>query len=191
LKTKKKTFLAKSIVLIFIISMLFSCKDKISVIDSVFPFEDSIPEMIAKNIDYLESDSGKVLVSLTSPTMNKYSGKNSLVEFPDGFKVVFYDSAMNIKSQMSADYGINLEKKRLMEAKKNVIIINYENHEILFTEHITWDQKKKTIFSDVPIKIITKSDTIYGQGFESDETFSHREIIKPTGVFVVEQEEEK
>ena len=170
--------------------MLFSCKNKIDVINSVFPFEDSIPEMIGKNIDYLESDSGKVIVSLTSPTMKKYGGKNSLIEFPDGFKVVFYDSAMNIKSQMSADYGINFEKKRLMEAKKNVIIINYENHEILFTEHIIWNQKKKTIFSNVPIKLITKSDTIYGQSFESDETFSHYTIIDPSGVFIVDQEEE-
>ena len=117
--------------------------------------------------------------------------KNSLIEFSDGFKVIFYDSAMNIKSQMSADYGINFEKKRLMEAKKNVVIMNYENHEILFTEHIIWNQKKKTIFSDVPIKLITKSDTIYGQSFESDETFSHYTIFDPSGVFIVEQEEEE
>ncbi len=164
--------------------MLFGCKSDIKTI-YIYGEIDTLPEMIAKDIEFIRSDSGIVQALLTSPLMNKYSGKKPFIEFPDGFKVQFYDSLLNVKSFITANYGISYEKKKRMEAYKNVVVINNEKNEKLNTEHLIWDQSKKIIFSNVAIKITTKDEVIFGDGLESDETFDKYEIINPTGVFHV------
>ena len=164
--------------------MLFGCKSDIKTI-YIYGEIDTLPEMIAKDIEFIRSDSGIVQALLISPLMNKYSGKKPFIEFPDGFKVQFYDSLLNVKSFITANYGISYEKKKRMEAYKNVVVINNEKNEKLNTEHLIWDQSKKIIFSNVAIKITTKDEVIFGDGLESDETFDKYEIINPTGVFHV------
>lgn len=164
--------------------MLFGCKSDIKTI-YIYGEIDTLPEMIAKDIEFIRSDSGIVQALLTSPLMNKYSGKKPFIEFPDGFKVQFYDSLLNVKSFITANYGISYEKKKRMEAYKDVVVINNEKNEKLNTEHLIWDQSKKIIFSNVAIKITTKDEVIFGDGLESDETFDKYEIINPTGVFHV------
>ena len=164
--------------------MLFGCKSDIKTI-YIYGEIDTLPEMIAKDIEFIRSDSGIVQALLTSPLMNKYSGKKPFIEFPDGFKVQFYDSLLNVKSFITANYGISYEKKKRMEAYKDVVVINNEKNEKLNTEHLIWDQSKKIISSNVAIKITTKDEVIFGDGLESDETFDKYEIINPTGVFHV------
>lgn len=168
--------------------MLFGCKSDIKKIQ-IYGEIDTLPEMIAKDIEFIRSDSGFVQALLTSPLMNKYSGKKPYVEFPDGFKVQFFDSLLNVKSVITAKYGINHEQKKRMEAFKDVVVINNERNETLNTEHLIWDKSKKKIFSDVAIKITTKDEVIYGEGLESDETFSKYEILKPTGVLKLKEED--
>ena len=169
--------------------MLFGCKSDIKTI-YIYGEIDTLPEMIAKDIEFIRSDSGIVQALLTSPLMNKYSGKKPFIEFPDGFKVQFYDSLLNVKSFITANYGISYEKKKRMEAYKDVVVINNEKNEKLNTEHLIWDQSKKIIFSNVAIKITTKDEVIFGDGLESDETFDKYEIINPTGVFHVSDDDD-
>ena len=54
--------------------MLFGCKSDIKKIQ-IYGEIDTFPEMIAKDIEFIRSDSGFVQALLTSPLMNKYSGK--------------------------------------------------------------------------------------------------------------------
>ena len=62
-------------------------------------------------------------------------------------------------------------------------------NEILNTEHLIWDQSKKTIFSNVAVKITTNDEVIYGDGFESDETFNKYEILNPRGTINVKDDD--
>ena len=168
--------------------MLFGCKSDIKTIH-IYGEIDTLPEMIAKDIEFIQSDSGAVQALLPSPLMNKYSGKKRFIEFPEGFKVQFFDSLLNVKSFMVADYGISYEQKKRMEAYKNVVVINNEKNEKLNTEHLIWDQSKKKIFSNVAVKITTKDEVIYGDSLESDETFNKYEIINPRGTINVEDDD--
>ena len=97
--------------MIFFMVMLFGCKSDIKTI-YIYGEIDTLPEMIAKDIEFIRSDSGIIQALLTSPLMNKYSGKKPFIEFPDGFKVQFYDSLLNVKSFITANYGISYEKKK-------------------------------------------------------------------------------
>jgi len=150
-----------------------------------------MPVESAKDIEIIYSEEGSPRALLTSPQYNKYEGKNPYMEFPDGIKLIFFDSLNNEKSQLTANYAISDEKSQIMEAKNNVVVINYEKNETINTEHLIWDQKKQLIYSNVFVKISTKDEVIYGQeGFESDQNMDKWIIKKTSAEFKIENEDE-
>ncbi len=188
---KKKKFsdiILKGIAAWVLTAMLFACNPDLKTV-TVYGESDTLPELIAHEIEYIRSDSGEIQASLTSPLMYQYEGDEPYFEFPKGFKVVFYDSAMNTRSVLTAKYGISYSKKKLMEARDSVVIINFEKDERLNTQHLVWDQRAKKIYSGVKIKITTEYDVIYGDGLTSDESFTNYEINNPTGTITVEDDE--
>jgi len=193
-KKEKKVFVyfkkLKSIAAIFLATMLFACENDIQTIYSLSQI-DSLPLELVNDLEVIYSDSGYIQAKLQSPIMKKYQQEDAYYEFPEGFKVIFYDSLQNVKSQITANYGINWEKEKKMEAKNNVIVFNKIKNEKLETEHLVWDQKKKEIFSDVFIKITKPDAVIYGDGLTSDQNFSHYIILNPTGEFKVETSDDQ
>ncbi|RLD62371.1 MAG: LPS export ABC transporter periplasmic protein LptC [Bacteroidetes bacterium] len=194
MKKEKKVFVyfkkLKSIAAIFLATMLFACENDIQTIYSLSQI-DSLPLELVNDLEVIYSDSGYIQAKLQSPIMKKYQQEDAYYEFPEGFKVIFYDSLQNVKSQITANYGINWEKEKKMEAKNNVIVFNKIKNEKLETEHLVWDQKKKEIFSDVFIKITKPDAVIYGDGLTSDQNFSHYIILNPTGEFKVETSDDQ
>ncbi len=180
--------------MILFMLVLFSCKNDIKIINS-FSGVDSLPLEIAFDVEITFSDSGKLQAVLSAPVMERVNEEEEdggeYLEFPQGFKAVFYDSVANPESEITAKYGINYEKKDLMEARHDVIIKNFTKQEQLNTEHLIWDRKKKEIFSDVFITLTKPDEVLYGDGFTSDENFEAYEVTNPTGEFNIVQEEEE
>ena len=170
--------------------MLFACENDIQTIYSLSQI-DSLPLELVNDLEVIYSDSGYIQAKLQSPIMKKYQEEDGYYEFPEGFKIIFYDSLQNIKSQITANYGVNWEKDKKMEANNNVIVFNKIKNEKLETEHLVWDQKKKEIFSDVFIKITKPDAVIYGDGLTSDQNFSHYVIKNPTGEFKVKTDDDQ
>ncbi len=166
--------------MISFVIVLFSCKNDIQDVTSL-SLVDSLPLETAYDIVLYFSDSGKVQAYLESPLMKRFEGKENMIEFPDGFKIIMYDSAKQVKSQITAKYGINYEKKKMLEARNDVIVINKKKHEQLNTEHLVWDQRKKIIFSDVFVKITTPDNVLYGDSLISDQNFDDYTISNVTG----------
>ena len=173
----------KSIVVIICTAMLFSCENDIKDINSLSDFENN-PVDIAKEVEIAYSDSGKIKMLLTSPIMKKYESDDPYTEMPEGVKVFFYDTAKTIDSYLTANYAINREKSRIMEAKNDVVVINTRG-ERLNTEHLIWDQKKRTIYTNESVKITTADEVLFGDGLKSDETFDNWEILNPNGELTI------
>ena len=51
---------------------------------------------------------------------------------------------------------------------------------------MTWDQKKKTIYTDEAVRVIQEGKTLFGDGLIADESFTDYEIINPRGEFDLE-----
>lgn len=168
--------------------MFFACRNEMRDITAFDSMLDTLPGLSAYDIEFTYSDSAKIQIRLTGPTMHSYDGEDPYLEFPDGFKVLFYDSLMNVQSQIRANYGINYQKRKLMEARGNVIVINYEADEQLNTEELIWDQRKEMIYSNKFVKITTGDGVLYGDGLESDQTFTSRRIINPSGEIMIDEE---
>ncbi len=145
------------------------------------------PIQTAKSVEILYSDSGFVKARITGPVLNRYiSDTASNVEFPKGTYVVLYDHHLLQTSSLKANYAISREKKQLLEARGNVVVIN-ERGEQLNTERLYWNQKTERIFSNEFVKITTPDKIIYGQGFESNQDFSKYKIFNIKGTVSVSE----
>ena len=146
------------------------------------------PVMSARNIEVLFSDSGKVQARLTSPLMNRYGGENPLLEFPKGFRVVMFDSVQQTASTITADKGIRKEYAMTMEAWGHVVVRNEKKNEQLNTEHLTWDQNKHRLWSDVKVRITKPDQTLNGTSMESNESFTRYSIEQVSGQMNVKKD---
>lgn len=163
---------------------LISC-DKVAKPEDFIQVKENAPAMSAKNIDVLFSDSGKIQARLTSPLMNRYSGPNPYIEFPNGFKIYMFDSVQHVSSTVVGNRGIRNENSRTMEAWGNVIVRNEKKNEQLNTEHLLWDENQHKIWSDVKVKIIRPDNILNGTSMESNEAFTRYTIQNFTGQMMV------
>jgi LPS export ABC transporter protein LptC len=92
----------------------------------------------------------------------------------------------NLKSKIA-----EIEEERdFLIAIGNVIVVS-DSGVTLFTDTLSWDNLRERIFTEDSVIFITEQqDTLYGVGFESDVELDNWKILKPTGVFHMDKDEE-
>lgn len=167
--------------------MLFSCENSISKIVEITQ-EDTLAAVTTYDIVYERSDSGYVQVKLVSTLMKRFGGDDPYSEFPDGFEITFFDNTGKETSFIKANYGISYEKRKFMNARNDVVVKNFETKEQLYTENLTWDQRKKLIRSNTFVKLIMPDKIIFGDSMWANESFSEHEIYNVKGEFDVKDD---
>ncbi len=165
----------KSIISLILVVVLFSCENSLTTIQEIIRM-DTLPTVSAYNIEYERTDSGYLRVLLRSPKMERFEGKDPYSVFPDGFEITFFDTTGRAVSFIRANYGISYDKRKIMQARNDVVVKNYDTHEQLNTENLVWNQRKKTIFSNTFVKITSPDKIIYGDSLRSNESFTDRSI---------------
>jgi LPS export ABC transporter protein LptC len=173
----------KIIFILICLSCFVSCENDLDKV-KLYSKGKTIPQESAKSIKILYSDSAEVQVELTAPLLNHYETENPYIEMTKGFHAVFYNDRMEVKSKLDADYGIRYEKDQRMEARKNVVVIN-EKGEQLNTEYLVWDERKEKLYSNEFVKITTKDEIIFGNGFEANQDFSKYKIFNIKGTISI------
>ena len=159
--------------------LLASCENDIEKIKLVGSGKNE-PVERAVNIKILYSDSAKVKVELTAPVMDHYIGEKAYLEMPNGLKAIFYTDRLEVKSKLTADYGIRYENEQKMVVRKNVVVINEKGNQ-LNTEHLVWDEQQEKLLSNEFVKITTADEIMYGTGFEANQDFSKYRIFNIKG----------
>lgn len=173
----------------FVAMMFVSCENSIAVIQEITK-ADTLAAVTAKQVTYYRSDSGRVQMQLDAPVMNNFEGKEPKMEFPEGFEAVFFDSLMQPSSRIKANYGINYENIKMMEARNDVVVENFKTKEILNTESLYWDQRKKLIFTKAFVKITSPDKVVFGDSLNATEGFDQRTIHNIRGTLEIEEEED-
>lgn len=171
---------------IFVVLVLAACENKMSEIQGISEF-DKLPAASSYNFEMIYSDSGIVKAKMEAPKRDNYEGDNPYIEMPIGIKVVFYDSVKKPETTLTAKYGIRRENEGTMEARNNVVVVNSKGEQ-LNTEQLIWDERSEKLYSDVFVKITTKDEIIFGQGFESNQNFTKYRINKITGTIKVKDQ---
>lgn len=150
-------------------------------------YDGKFPDDSYRNIEITMSEEGEVAFVVYAPVMNKYLGDNPYMDFPEGIIVSSYSGGEK-QSTLTADYAINDERIEIMEAHRNVVIVDLIKQESILSEKMIWDKRNKRIFSDVEVTQVKADGTINkGDGFESNERFTNYVIKKPRLEFPVEE----
>lgn len=166
--------------------MFFSCTNDLEKIRELTSL-DSLPDISIKSLKVKQSESGSITLELIAPKLRTYQGKDPYTEFPEGIKIIFFDSLMSPKSELTAKYGISWNNRKIMEAKGDVVLKNFKKNAQLNTEHLTWDENKRKMYTDQFVKITTPEKIITGKSMESDEVFDNWVIRNVSGTFYVKE----
>lgn len=136
---------------------------------------------IARDVEILYSDSAKVKVRVTGPTMwYHYERINVRQEFPDGVRVEFFDEYQTISSVLTAKYGIRLETHNKVIVRDSVVWQSVEGDK-LETSELTWDERQKKVYTNKFVVVTRPDEIVYGHGFEADQDFSNIQMYAIDG----------
>lgn len=148
--------------------------------------KDNEPLEQISGLQTIYSDSGIVKVRVTAGEMKKILHPSQVTELPKGLHIEFYDDHLKVESELTAKYAIHYENERKWIAKKDVVVVNKKG-EKLNTEKLIWDERKELLSSDEHVKITTAEEVIFGNGFETNQDFSHYKILNVTGILTVKK----
>ncbi len=158
-----------------------SCKHQPNEIKKMVDAELEMSLETATNVELIYTDSARLRAKINTPLMERFKNKeNPYMEMKRGLTARFFDKNQNQESTLRADYGISYENSKIITLKKNVVLVNVEGEQ-LESEELHWDQNTTKIYSDKFVTITRKNEIIYGDGFESNESFTRYKILKPTG----------
>jgi len=184
---KKKSHEILNIAAIFLVAMFFSCGNDIKEVED-FLAEKNLPIGIAKNVNLIHTDSGRIKTNLISPLMHDFSNRKDhpYTEFPEGLKITTYNKKGD-SVILTADYSISFTKTNISEIKNNVVIDNPSENTKLSTSQLFWDSNEHYIYTEQEFTLITKTDTIHGRGFESNEDLSKVNMKSIRGTIYVNE----
>ena len=143
--------------------------------------QSNMPVQIVKDSEIIQSKKGNIQLRLVASIINVYDGEEPKTEYPEGIYLEFFNKDMEVSTSLSAKYAVSYDSKKIMEARNNVIIIDYDSGDTTYMESLIWDKKEKKIYSDKPLKSVNGSRVTYGDGFESDENFKNPQILRQRG----------
>ncbi len=176
--------IVRYIAFVFVLIVAISCENDITVVNSL-KVDENTPIESSYDVRMEYSDSGKLVMVMNSLEVNRYPTEDEYLEMPRGMTLFFYDSIGNIRSDLKSEYAINYVDKKIMEARINVVATNSKGDK-LYTEILIWDQKKKSIYTDAPVRVVQKGKTLFGDGLIADESFDDYEITNPRAIFDIE-----
>jgi len=176
-----------TIATIFLVAMFFSCGNEIKEVED-FLAEKNLPIGVVKDIYLVYTDSGIIKTKLISPVMNDFSNRKEhpYTEFPDGIKIINYDEKGD-SVILTADYSVTYTKTNISEVKNNVKVVNYADETTLNTNQLFWDSGEHYIYTEKKFTLITKSDSIFGVGFESSEDLTKLNMKSISGTIFVNE----
>lgn len=165
--------------------VLFSCGNPTSVIQQLAS-DDTLSGVIAYDIVFYRSDSGFVQVELEAPMMVQQGSDTSYLEFPEGFRASIFNRNHQTVSEISADYGINHNREKMVEAVGNVRVENRQNNQQMLSEKLYWYQDTKMLYTRSKVRIIMPDKDITGDSLVSTEGFDEYTIYNGQATFEVE-----
>lgn len=149
----------------------------------------AMPTMYTRDVNTYVSDSGVTRYHIEAPLWYMYEQDEATAYwyFPEGIYVEQFDTLFNTETSIEGDTATYFKKDQIWRLDRNVHIENAEGTQF-DTHQLFWDQKKRTIYSDVAIRITTDEEVIEGRGFISNEQITKYTILHTTGIFTVERD---
>lgn len=188
---KKLLFTTASSILLLLAVVFSSCSPNKPEDIKALTNRDEFPSLTVKELTAVITDSGKIKYRFITPELQQFDQKaEPTIDFPFGLHLFVFDANEQIDAQIKSNIAIYYQNKELWELRNDVEAVNSKG-EVINTELMFWDQKKKTIYSDQFIKITRENEIITGYGFESDERLENYKIKNISGILEVEEQQQE
>ena len=169
--------------------ILMSCTNDLKDVMAL-PGNKKSPSQVGDSVTMLYTDSARLKIMLKANRMLVFNKnvKEPITILPKGVFVTFFDEHEKIATTLRANYGISYDQSERMEVHYAVVVVN-RNGEKLETEKLIWDKKTRRIYTDAFVKITTATEVIRGTGMESNQDFTKYQIMHPTGVLQIKNDE--
>lgn len=167
----------------FFLIFLYGCQEPSKDISKMKNYDG--PDIEVTNVETLYSDSASVRVKMNAPLQLEFH--NGDRDFPKGVKMNFFNEKGENSAQLTANKGKFNKAQNLYTAIGNVEVKNLLEKKKLTTEELNWSVDKKQIYTDKFVTIETDKEILKGTGLEATQDFSHYKILKPSGIFMVDQ----
>ena len=162
--------------------LLFSCETK----QAVTPTEnlETLMTEYSENMSIAMSENGAKSYYFETPLIEGSAmARDPYREFRKGIKITMYEegSSQAVSATLVANYAIFYEERKLWEAKGDVKVVQAGGRR-LTTSQLFWNQATHTIYSNVDCIIVDSDQTIFCEGFESDEEMKDWSYRKVKGV---------
>ena len=142
--------------------------------------QERIPTQESWNPKILINSDERETVQAQADYSAQYENPREVV-FYGHVRLDFFDEDGAHSSLMTADTGRIDDQTHLFVARGNVVVTS-DSGMTLSSSRLTWNEQEKSIYTDQPIVLTTRTDTLYGVGFESDARLENWVITRPTGV---------
>lgn len=171
--------------------LLFSCDNADE--DDQAASEEMMMTEYNENLSVVNSQNGRRSYYFETPLVEGYQlAREPYREFRKGVKVITYkdDSLSTVDGVLTANYAIYYEKRKLWEAKGNVVVEKSDG-KTLYTQQLFWNERTGKIYSNVDSKIVQNAgrDVFIGEGFESDAEFKDWRFRRMKGRMEVEMKQ--
>ncbi len=168
--------------------LLLSCEPDMESIKALVDRENT-PGIIAKKNEIIYTENGIPRLKLIAPVTKSFQfAPEPYTEFPEGIQLFTFSDGKSVESFLTAKYAVYYDKKKIWEARHNVVAMNKKG-EILNTERLFWDEQKKIVYSNDFVKFTSVDGVIFGEGFEADELLENVEIKNSSGtIFVADKD---
>ena len=164
---------------------LLSCENDESKVKNLNSTKTGVEEARTITLNY--TIGGKTKAILTSPLMLNVQESVPYVEFPKTLHVDFYNDSAKIESKLNAHYGRYKQYQSIVYLKDSVVVINMEKGDTLICDELYWDRSKtgNEFYTDKPVRIRTKTETINGKGMDASQDFKNWRITESVGTISV------
>ena len=168
--------------------LLFSCQStRVESEESL----DAVKTEESEDLTIIMSENGRKSYLFKTPLLEGYTlGRDPYREVRKGISITTFqdDSLTTVNVVLVANYAIYYENRKLWEAKGDVVITKHDGTR-LYTQQLFWNSMTKRIYSNVDTKLVTDTDEVIGEGFESDEEMNEPRFRRWKGKMQVDTEQ--
>ena len=135
---------------------------------------------VSKGVEIIYTDSALLKIKIKAPLVKTTRNATPTMEMPKGAIAYAYNERQEVQTSMKANYAMRNINDKILEARGNVVLTNV-NGDTLTTNQLFWEETKDRIYTDQFVRIATPKYIIFGNGLESNSTFTKYKILKVTG----------
>lgn len=146
-----------------------------------------MPRLSANDVVTLVSDSGVTQYRVNAKVWKVFDkAEDPYWDFPEGVLFEKFTTDLRVDAEIRSKKAIYFTERKLWNLCDSVHAMNLQG-EHFECDTLFWDENLKKVYSNGKIKIRQEDKIIYGQGFESNQTFTKYVIKRPEGIFPIEE----